>query len=35
MNASILIRDYDKKYEEIDKLKFKVSKKGAELKKLK
>jgi hypothetical protein len=35
MNASILIRDYDKKYEEIEKLKIKVHRKGMELKKFK
>lgn len=35
LNTSILIKDYEKRYEEVDKLRFKVLKKGSELKKFK
>lgn len=35
MNASILIKDYEKRYEDVERLKFKVIRKGGELKKLK
>lgn len=35
MNISILVKDYQKRYEDIEKLRLKVIKKGTELKKLK
>lgn len=35
MNVSILVKDYERRYEDVEKLRLKVMKKGSELKKLK